>query len=614
MIHYVNESNIKDDTSSIRFIIRSHLQHKKNVELNKMSKSSDSCCDIKLTECYDRELYQASVERQKTKVSATATSAYYPLKDAVVSIYTYTRTTDTSIPVVEEVGSGWFIDSGAIVTAAHVVMFDNTLLTRSPPVVNINATQFARAGEIWARVSNVNRTGDSYFYECDLCAVAPQYDLALLRIKGKQRNACVPTLKNHPVLGWGCSRKYAVGEPVYVIGDDLNMAATGISQGIVVDNLYTDPSLNPTRPFGFWPFEAVVSDVQARYGNSGGPLIDANWRVVGVISGLDMSSSDIGSSNTLPGTGQYIPPASWPTGIIVNGMSVRTVAVAEYVARYIIKVMLDGPSSPCTGEFLEYIQDPLGNFYRYKHGWLGLTGYEIFGPSYLRLVPDSYYQRQKGFIITAVDPTGPAAGLFQNLYPFPIPGDGPAPTPSSELYLVTAITAEGGCEKMVPLGTDSGQIPFSSATFDKIPTNAVTISYRLGSEGFKCPYAATIVLDAVPLNMDIPPDHRQTVSSLLAATGPMTHPLSRGFRDDTEAFLRKLVSMGPDVLKVLRSLLRNRLAIEALSKLSGTDLSAGASVANIVLDKADDVVEAVAPSLPAGEVSDYVQKIDAALE
>lgn len=567
-----------------------------------MSKSSDSCCDIKLTECYDKDLYQAAVERQKTKVSATASSAYYPLKDAVVSIYTFTQTTNESFPVVEEVGSGWFIDSGAIVTAAHVVMFDNTTLSRSPPVVNVNAAQFARCGEIWARVSNVNRTGDAYFYECDLCAVAPQYDLALIRIKGKQRSACVPALKNHPVLGWGCSRKYAVGEPVYVIGDDLNAAAVGVSQGIVVDNMYSDPKLDPTRTFGFWPFEAVMSDVQARYGNSGGPLIDANWRVVGVISGLDMSASDIGSANTLPNAGQHIPPASWPVGVVMNGMSIRTIAVAEHVARYIIKVMLDGPGSLCTGKFLEYIQDPLGNFYRYTYGWLGLTGFEVFGPAYLRLVPDSFYQRQKGFIITGVDPTGPAASLFTNLYPYPIPLSPPVPSPAAELYLVTAITANGGCEKMVPLGTDSGQIPFTSATYDKLPEMSVTISYRLGSEGFKCPYSATIILGKTPLNLDVPPDYRQTVSAILSANSG--HQIEgRGFSDSTASFIKKLVSLGPDVFKVLRALLQNKDMMDAISNMAG-------SHKNDVLDDAATLSDAL-PSDATVQV--VVDKIDEAL-
>lgn len=583
-----------------------------------MSKSSDSCCDIKLTNCYDQELYDASIERHKSKVSATATSAYYPLKDAVVSIYTYTNTTSTDTPVVEEVGSGWFVDSGAIVTCAHVVMFDNRVLSRSPPVVNPNASQFARCGEIWARVSNVNRSGDAYFYECDLVAVSPQYDLALIRIKGKQRNSCVPQLKNHPVLGWGCSRKYAVGEPVYVIGDDLNSSAIGISQGIVVDNLYSDPLLDSNFPYpiGFWPFEAVVSDVQARYGNSGGPLIDANWRVVGVVSGLDLTSGDVSSVNTLPMAGQYLPPPNWPAGVIINPMSVRTVAVAEHVARYIIKAMLDGPGSLCTGAFLEYIQDPLGNFYRYKHGWMGITGFEAFGPKHLRLVPNSYYQRQKGFVITAVDPAGPSAGLFTNLYPLnPLPLVPPPVTPAQEIYLITTITANGGCEKMVPLGVDSGQIPFSSATYDRIPTMAVVVSYRLGSEGFKCPYTATIVLDAVPLNIDMPPDYRQTISAVMSAnSGHLLGADGRGFKDDALAFAKKLSALGPEVLKVLRSLLRNQAALEALAKLSGdNNIVSIAGDVNETLDKVDQVIDSTVTSIPSGGVHDYIQKIGDAL-
>lgn len=611
--------------------------------MNKMSKLQDTCCDIKISDCYDKDLYQASVERHKTKVSATATSAYYALKDAVVSIYCSTDAVvndpDTEVPLVNETGSGFFIDVNTMVTCAHVVMFDNRLDNRSPAPTASPARQFARNGKIWARVSNVNRSGDSYFYECVLCAVAPQYDLAIIKIKSEQ-NPCVPVLKNHPVLGWGCSRSYAVGEPVYIIGDDLNSQAVGISQGIVVDNLYSDPLLDPTldaeNAYGFWPYEAVLTDAVSRYGNSGCPLIDANFRVVGVVSGIDSTYNDVSLSNYFESNPVNIPPGSWPHEMLVSNSTNRTVAVAEHVARYIVKVMLSGPDDCCTGKFLQYIQDPLGNYYRYEHGWLGITGFEAFGPKYLQIVPESYYQRQRGFIITGVQRDSAASSLFTNLYPYPPldPNDPAPPTPTSELYLVTAITAHGGCKKMVPLGVDSGQIPFSSATYDKAPGCDVTISYRLGSEGFKCPYAARLVLGSVPLDLDMPPSYRQTVSSFNNRQLGLS-PQERGVGEFVQslskkgtAFIKKLAELGPDVIKLLRLLMKNQQALEGLLLLAGQNsvnkinsLNNGLNKLDNALDKVDDVLLSAAAGLPAGLVqsslhnaSNITQKIDAVLE
>lgn len=498
---------------------------------------------------YDAELYERWKKRQNGKAGGglDIPSIFYSAKDAIVTIYCSTNTTDDT--VVEQVGSGFFIDKLTVVTAAHVVMYNNAAVDRSPPVIAVANPQvtptvvapgFARVGTIKVRVNNVNGSGNAFFYTAKLVGMSPSFDLAVLQIQQLSTRVCtVPLIEKHPVLEWGCSRGCVIGERVLIVGDSRNFDAIGLSHGIISDNLYSDTLLDGTppdftEPAGYWGFEAVVTDAQAAYFNSGGPLLDDQGRVLGVISGIDTSAYSVSPLPDPPETA-YI---------------YKTVCVAEHVAKRIVKALANGMCDEALRGHVEEIQDPLGNFYRYNYGYLGVTGFYAFGPDFLRLVPNSGYQKQKGFVITGVDPDGPLNSIFPaaNIYPYPATAVPPDPvTATSELFLVTELNG-------TPVGVGPGQIPFSSITFLEIQNMVVVVTYRRGSEGFKCPYQANVYLGYLPLTEDLPPNAANQTSAMIKSIPSSddsqndldrNHPLTRGI--NLKAFdIQKLLSLLTD--------------------------------------------------------------------
>lgn len=510
---------------------------------------------------YNQTIYeQYKKSRNGSSAELDIPSIYYSAHDAIVTIFCSTNRVNANVEtVVEQTGSGFFIGKYTIVTAAHVVMYDNTNVDRSPPVIAMSnpaagptiATGFARVGTIKVRVNNVNGTGQSYMYDAELIGMCPSFDLAVLQISTLSLKSCAdPPLKVHPILEWGCSRTVVIGEKVLVVGDARNQDAIGLTHGIVVDNLYSDNVLGAvnnstiTEPPGYWGFEAIVSDAQAAYGNSGGPLLNDKGRVVGVISGIDTSAYTIAPPFPVAGSG-------------VNYLY-RTVAVASEVAKRIVRTLANGRNDCALRGHIEDIQDPLGNFVRYNYGYLGVTGFYAFGPDFLRLVPNSNYRKQKGFVLTGVDPNGPIASIFPpaKVYPYPnnaVPA--PAVTQDSELYLITELNG-------TPVGVGPGQVPFSTIIYREIQDMAVVINYRLGSENFKCPHQANVYLGYLALSEDLPPNKINQLNNLSRTlpsrghSGSTNTPLTRGINLD--AFnVQNFISMlnNPKIKAVLLSLL-----------------------------------------------------------
>lgn len=463
-----------------------------------------NCCQDKQTERdspqphresrnHDKNIYTGFADRRKKMVSMEAPDIFYPLRDAIVSVYTQTTfSTGTTgqYQNVSETGSGFFIAKDTIVTAAHVVMVDNSSGFRQPPVPSAYS-QFARCGKIFVRVNNVNRRCKSYFYEACLVGVSPSLDIAVLRINHDSCHPGQPRIKTHPFLKWGCSRKQAIGEKAFVLADSLNSEAIGISQGIIVDNVYADNKLNSLSCSTYWGYEGVLTDADSLPGNSGGPLLNSHGEVIGVISGLDGFGGVTASSGPLSGL----------------AFSYRTIAVSEHVARRVVDTICAGPCDSKASPYLQLIIDPLGNYYRYYYGWLGISGFEAFGPEMLRIVPDSKFRTQQGFVITQLDVDSPLSMLFQNIYSFPAVTPPLPATPINEIYLVTGIE----CFK---LGVDSGQVPFSSVTSMYLPKCEVVIKYRIGSENFSCNHSSVVELAEFPLDEDLAPPMTATVSAI----------------------------------------------------------------------------------------------------
>jgi S1-C subfamily serine protease len=99
----------------------------------------------------------------------------------------------------------------------------------------------------------------------------PSTDLALVRVRPAQARR----LKALPL---GNSAEVRPGEPAVVIGNPLGLART-ITAGVIsaVDRRIEAPDGFPIR-------DAIQTDAAVNPGNSGGPLLDASGRVIGVIS------------------------------------------------------------------------------------------------------------------------------------------------------------------------------------------------------------------------------------------------------------------------------------------------------------------------------------------
>jgi S1-C subfamily serine protease len=139
-------------------------------------------------------------------------------------------------------GSGFVWDrKGHIVSNYHVVHQANTLTVTFP---------------------------DGTRYDAKLVGIAPDYDLAVLKIDA-------PADKLVPVE-IAPSRDLEVGQTVYAIGNPFGLDTT-LSSGIVSALGRTIPSMTDRKIY-----DVIQTDTAINPGNSGGPLLAACGRLVGV--------------------------------------------------------------------------------------------------------------------------------------------------------------------------------------------------------------------------------------------------------------------------------------------------------------------------------------------
>src|SRR3954462_9186106 len=150
-------------------------------------------------------------------------------------------------------GSGFVIDSrGDIVTNNHVVDGSTSL-----------AVRFADGTHATASVVGTD----------------PSSDLAVIRVSGVDSSAL------HP-LTLGDSSKVEVGNGVVAIGSPYGLEGT-VTVGVVSA---LDRSIS--APNHFTISGAIQTDAPINHGNSGGPLLDSQGRVIGVNSQIESDSGD----------------------------------------------------------------------------------------------------------------------------------------------------------------------------------------------------------------------------------------------------------------------------------------------------------------------------------
>jgi S1-C subfamily serine protease len=164
---------------------------------------------------------------------------------------------------VQSLGSGFVIDGkGDIVTNDHVV-----------------------AGATGIRVGFSG--GDSY--PAKVVGTDASSDLAVVRVDA-------PSSALHP-LAFDSSASVQVGDPVYAIGNPFGLDRT-MTAGIV-----SATGRDIQAPDGLTIPDAIQTDAPINHGNSGGPLLDAAGRVVGVTSQIQGGTVDanVGIGFAVPG-------------------------------------------------------------------------------------------------------------------------------------------------------------------------------------------------------------------------------------------------------------------------------------------------------------------------
>ena len=187
----------------------------------------------------------------------------------VRSILTATTTSPFGLPQKsseQALGSGFVIDAdGHILTNAHVVT--------DPDGHGISRH---------VTVSFQNPAGSTTAYPATVLGADPLTDVAVLKVN-------VPASALRP-LPLGDSREVQVGDPVAAIGNPLN-EEWSITTGIVSAINRTIDSLQQGHNIP----GAIQTDAAINHGNSGGPLIDSQGRVIGITSQMLAPTADSGS-------------------------------------------------------------------------------------------------------------------------------------------------------------------------------------------------------------------------------------------------------------------------------------------------------------------------------
>jgi S1-C subfamily serine protease len=151
----------------------------------------------------------------------------------------------------KSIGSGFFIgNKGYILTCYHVV---------------------ADSVKLFVNLIDAGKKN----YKAKIVSIYPEIDLAVIKIFGHT---------NELSIGLGDSDTYRLGSDTiaigYPLGDDTVKTTKGIISGVKDHLLQTDTTINS--------------------GNSGGPLLDSNYRVIGINSSKVIGSNTEGTSYCIP--------------------------------------------------------------------------------------------------------------------------------------------------------------------------------------------------------------------------------------------------------------------------------------------------------------------------
>ncbi len=162
-------------------------------------------------------------------------------------------------------GAGFVIDGGYVITNAHVVGQESKIIT-----------------------ARFDSETDGNAYGLERVVVADKLDIAVLKFVDAEKAG----LRNRKGLKLRCAPQVGYGEDVYTIGNPCDCGLS-VSRGVVSC---------PNRLGMRYPREVkniIQTDISTYPGNSGGPLLDMDNRVVGMVT-FKPGDSDRGISMTIP--------------------------------------------------------------------------------------------------------------------------------------------------------------------------------------------------------------------------------------------------------------------------------------------------------------------------
>ena len=167
---------------------------------------------------------------------------------------------------------------------------------------------------------------DGEVYPAAVVGAAPEYDLAVLQIMTDRNLRILDFAENMPL----------VGEQVAAIGNPLGEFANSMSVGHV-------SALNRSITIDGVTFEAIQTDAAVNRGNSGGPLVNIDGEVIGVVTAKSGGQGVEGLGFAIPAEiaseiiqnilehGSQIPQRA-VLGVIVNPYSLTVEQVSPYSA------------------------------------------------------------------------------------------------------------------------------------------------------------------------------------------------------------------------------------------------------------------------------------------
>lgn len=196
-------------------------------------------------------------------------------------------------------GSGFLISSdGLILTNKHVSMAGKPDTVRYKVVLNNKKT-----------------------YDAQLIGNDPLHDLAVLKIKGT----------NLPYLEMAASGNQPIGLTVLAIGNSLGRYENSVTKGIVSG---LGRSLTAANPNGGVELldNVLQTDAEINEGNSGGPLINLEGKVIGVNVAVDKGGTGLGFAIPIDDARSVVDSVRKSGRIIRVRLGVRYLMLDAYIA------------------------------------------------------------------------------------------------------------------------------------------------------------------------------------------------------------------------------------------------------------------------------------------